>query len=160
MARLAFLSTTCAQLTFKMALGQGLSPHLVPFVPGRHHHSIALFPCTTPPIAPPFYGIRIRPAVSTRHRAHRRPLQVCAALNVVVTGSTKGVGKALAANFVRAGDNVVVCSRDEERVTSTIEELQALAGESGSGGKVLGLPTNVARAKDVAALANYASAGG
>jgi hypothetical protein len=32
-------------------------------------------------------------------------------LNVLVTGSTKGVGLALAREFLRFGDNVVICSR-------------------------------------------------
>lgn len=34
--------------------------------------------------------------------------------NVVITGGSKGVGRALAAGFVRAGDNVVLCGRSSE----------------------------------------------
>lgn len=32
--------------------------------------------------------------------------------NIVITGGSKGVGRALAAEFLRAGDNVVLCARD------------------------------------------------
>ena len=32
--------------------------------------------------------------------------------NIVITGGSKGVGRALAAEFLRAGDNVVICARD------------------------------------------------
>lgn len=35
--------------------------------------------------------------------------------NIVITGGSKGVGRALAAEFLRAGDNVVICGRDGER---------------------------------------------
>nr|AAT78834.1 putative short chain dehydrogenase (having alternative splicing products) [Oryza sativa Japonica Group] len=31
--------------------------------------------------------------------------------NVLITGSTKGIGYALAKEFLKAGDNVVICSR-------------------------------------------------
>jgi NAD(P)-dependent dehydrogenase (short-subunit alcohol dehydrogenase family) len=31
--------------------------------------------------------------------------------NVVITGGSKGVGRALAAEFLRAGDRVVICGR-------------------------------------------------
>ncbi|GAB4813022.1 hypothetical protein N2152v2_000068 [Parachlorella kessleri] len=78
--------------------------------------------------------------------------------NVVITGSTKGVGRALAEEFVKAGDSVVVCSRGPERVATAVEELAELARSSGrSGVKVAGLPCNVARPADVAALADFAA---
>lgn len=83
---------------------------------------------------------------------------IFSAFNVVITGSTKGVGKALAEEFVRSGDNVIICSRGEDRVRSTVEELQTLAAQThGSGNvKVRGIPANVAKAKEVAALADFA----
>ncbi|KAJ0044754.1 hypothetical protein Pint_05731 [Pistacia integerrima] len=34
--------------------------------------------------------------------------------NVLITGSTKGIGYALAKEFLKAGDNVIVCSRSEK----------------------------------------------
>ena len=68
--------------------------------------------------------------------------------NVVITGSSKGIGRALAAEFLAAGDNVVVSSRSgqpgaarlaaaqvwcslgthaDDRVKSTVRELSAKA---------------------------------
>lgn len=78
----------------------------------------------------------------------------------MITGATKGVGKALAAEFIRAGDNVAICSRSEDRVRAAVEELQALAAQvqGGSGtAKVRGLSVNVARAKEVATFADFAA---
>lgn len=96
---------------------------------------------------------------------------------VLITGSTKGVGRALAEQFVRAGDSVVITSRDgtlkgcfvslcvcvqhnrnhpDERVAATVRELQAIADSLSNGARVVGLACNVAKASDVAALADYA----
>ena len=78
---------------------------------------------------------------------------------MAVTGGSKGIGKALAAEFIRAGDNVAICARDSLRLESAVEELQALAATtSGSSSiKVCGLPANVAHAKEVAAFADFAA---
>jgi len=70
------------------------------------------------------------------------------------------LGKSLAEKFIRSGDNVVICSRGEDAVRDVVGELQALADQTGNKGvKVRGLPTNVARAREVAALANFAVEG-
>eukprot|EP00890_Picochlorum_soloecismus_P005344 jgi/Picsp_1/5810/NSC_03169-R1_chlorophyll b reductase chloroplastic-like len=70
--------------------------------------------------------------------------------NVVVTGGTKGTGKAIAKEFLSLGDTVVLCSRDAARVKETVEELSEL-------GKVFGLATDVTKAADVAKLADFAA---
>eukprot|EP00271_Cylindrocystis_brebissonii_P003493 TRINITY_DN1450_c0_g2_i1.p1 TRINITY_DN1450_c0_g2~~TRINITY_DN1450_c0_g2_i1.p1 ORF type:complete len:683 (+),score=134.54 TRINITY_DN1450_c0_g2_i1:246-2294(+) len=44
--------------------------------------------------------------------------------NVLITGSTRGLGKALAREFLRMGDNVIVTSRSENAVQETVMELQ------------------------------------
>lgn len=50
-------------------------------------------------------------------------------LNVVVTGSTRGLGKALAREFLAHGDSVVVTGRTPEAVAQSIREIkQELAG--------------------------------
>eukprot|EP00889_Picochlorum_renovo_P007107 jgi/Picre1/34137/NNA_001612.t1 len=74
--------------------------------------------------------------------------------NVVITGATKGAGKALAQKFLECGDNVVVCSRNEERVRATVEELQQYTGDSN---KVLGMRADVTNASDMTAVAAFAS---
>ncbi|MDP7041658.1 MAG: SDR family NAD(P)-dependent oxidoreductase, partial [Gammaproteobacteria bacterium] len=45
---------------------------------------------------------------------------------IVVTGSTKGIGRGLAEEFIKLGHNVVICSRnltDVERVARELDEL-------------------------------------
>ncbi|KAL4855752.1 Chlorophyll(ide) b reductase [Chlorella vulgaris] len=86
-------------------------------------------------------------------QAVARGMDIVPPYNVVITGGSKGVGRALAAGFVRAGDNVVLCGRSSDAVAATVEELQGLAGGSS---KVHGTTCNVARPEDVAALADFA----
>jgi chlorophyll(ide) b reductase len=59
----------------------------------------------------------------------------------------------LAAEFLRTGDNVVVSSRSEERVRSTVRDLEQLQ----TGASVAGIAANVSKPNDVAALAKFAS---
>ncbi|KAJ6435372.1 hypothetical protein OIU84_000547 [Salix udensis] len=49
--------------------------------------------------------------------------------NVVITGSTRGLGKALAREFLLSGDHVVVASRSPESVDTTIRELEEILKE-------------------------------
>ncbi|HEY7884632.1 MAG TPA: SDR family oxidoreductase, partial [Cellvibrionaceae bacterium] len=49
-----------------------------------------------------------------------------------VTGSTEGIGKAIAHSLAQEGGNVAICSRNQARVNSTIAEF------SGYSGKVMG----------------------
>lgn len=48
----------------------------------------------------------------------------------VVTGGTRGIGKAIARTFVSEGASVIIVGTSEERAKATVEELQALAGSS------------------------------
>lgn len=74
--------------------------------------------------------------------------------NVVITGGSKGAGRALASKFLEYGDNVVICSRDEERVESTV---QALREANRSSGRIEGIGADVASAQDMNAVATFAS---
>ncbi|XP_065849816.1 probable chlorophyll(ide) b reductase NYC1, chloroplastic [Euphorbia lathyris] len=87
--------------------------------------------------------------------------------NVVVTGSTRGLGKALAREFLLSGDRVVVASRSPESVDMTVRELEenlregmATAGVSSrtalSRAKVVGIACDVCEPSDVQKLANFA----
>ncbi|PKA59765.1 Chlorophyll(ide) b reductase NOL, chloroplastic [Apostasia shenzhenica] len=49
--------------------------------------------------------------------------------NVLITGSTKGIGYALAKEFLKAGDNVLICSRLAQRVESAVKNLKEESGE-------------------------------
>ncbi len=64
----------------------------------------------------------------------------------IVTGSTKGIGKAIARALAQHGARVVVSSRDADRVKTTAEEL------SGDGFEVLGIPCNIGRKAELQAL--------
>jgi chlorophyll(ide) b reductase len=76
--------------------------------------------------------------------------------NVVITGGSKGAGKALALKFLQSGDNVVVCSRDADRVAATVNELQEYLKSNGIvGNKILGMSADVTSANDMNAVAAF-----
>ncbi|KAJ3685901.1 hypothetical protein LUZ61_015065 [Rhynchospora tenuis] len=72
--------------------------------------------------------------------------------NVLITGSSKGIGYALAKEFLKAGDNVVLCSRSADRVESAVESLRKEFGEQ----HVWGTVCDVREGKDVKALVEFA----
>lgn len=82
--------------------------------------------------------------------------------NVVITGSTRGLGKALAREFLLSGDRVVVTSRSADAVNATIKELEenlremeAISGKPLKHAKVVGIPCDVCDPDDVRNLANF-----
>ncbi|KZV27462.1 hypothetical protein F511_02571 [Dorcoceras hygrometricum] len=91
----------------------------------------------------------------------------CGPRNVVITGSTRGLGKALAREFLLSGDRVVITSRSPESVNETIKELsvnldQVMIADGYSSrknlrhAKVVGIPCDVSNPEDVKKLANFA----
>lgn len=75
-------------------------------------------------------------------------------LTIVVTGGTRGIGRAVARAFVERGDHVVVASRTEDRVEETVAELSALDGS------VSGLRTDVRDEFDIERLMKHAARAG
>jgi len=75
---------------------------------------------------------------------------------VVVTGGSKGIGYALALEFLRSGDRVVICARDAAQVARALPELERAAGLAPGSGRVHGLAADVSRPDDVRALAAFA----
>ena len=45
-------------------------------------------------------------------------------MNVVITGASKGIGKAIAKIFAANGHNLFLCSRNEVALYKTVKELQ------------------------------------
>ncbi|XP_030530025.1 probable chlorophyll(ide) b reductase NYC1, chloroplastic [Rhodamnia argentea] len=87
--------------------------------------------------------------------------------NVVITGSTRGLGKALAREFLLSGDRVIIASRSPESVDMTVKELeqnlmeakQAVSGSSKTSlahAKVVGIPCDVCNPENVQNLADFA----
>ncbi len=70
---------------------------------------------------------------------------------VVVTGSTKGIGRAIAFAYARCGANVVVSGRSQEDCDSAAKEIGDL------GGSAAGIRADVRSLEDIEALARQAS---
>jgi NAD(P)-dependent dehydrogenase (short-subunit alcohol dehydrogenase family) len=70
----------------------------------------------------------------------------------IVTGSTKGIGRAIAAAFARAGMRVVVNSRSEADCKAVAAELAA------AGGQAVPVAADLTRAEEVRDLARQATA--
>lgn len=65
---------------------------------------------------------------------------------VLVTGGTRGIGRALAEGYVCAGAKVAVVSRSEDACKETEEHLRELGGEA------IGFPADVGRVEGVAEI--------
>lgn len=65
---------------------------------------------------------------------------------VIVTGASRGIGLATAREFARAGCNVVLASREVERLQRLAEELATFPGQR------LVVPTDVSQGEQVAAM--------
>ena len=67
----------------------------------------------------------------------------------MVTGGTRGIGRAIAEALLGSGAAVAICGRSAESVARAVAELAA------SGGRVIGRAADVASSSDVAALFRY-----
>ena len=65
----------------------------------------------------------------------------------IVTGGTRGIGRAVAEGFVSAGANVVVASRKADACAETEADLNALGG-----GQAIGVPTHMGEIDQLQAL--------
>lgn len=74
-------------------------------------------------------------------------------MNVVITGSTRGIGLGMAREFLRRGHRVVISSRGEVAVTTAVAALQSEFGVE----SVTGLACDVADYRQVRALWEHGS---
>ena len=76
--------------------------------------------------------------------------------NVVITGSTQGLGFGYASEFLKRGHNVVVSGRTQAGVEAALERLAA--DPAAGGGRVIGVACEVSRMQDVQDLWDHAVA--
>ena len=57
----------------------------------------------------------------------------------IVTGATRGIGRAIAEKLTAEGARVAICARDEEAVTEAVEAI---------GGNTIGAAVNVKNAEE------------
>lgn len=50
--------------------------------------------------------------------------------NIIITGASKGIGKAIAEIFVKHGNNVCICARNENELQNTVSNLKLLNKEA------------------------------
>ena len=72
--------------------------------------------------------------------------------NVLVTGGSRGIGRAIAEGFSKRGANVLICSRSQESVDTALQEMAE------SGLKVHGLACDVSDESQISATAEAAIA--
>jgi 3-oxoacyl-[acyl-carrier protein] reductase len=70
----------------------------------------------------------------------------------IVTGGSKGLGRAIAADLLAEGAAVVICSRNATELDATAAELAKAAAAAGAGGTVLALACDVTDAEQVTAF--------
>jgi len=68
----------------------------------------------------------------------------------LVTGGTRGIGRATAEALLRAGAAIAICGRNEEAVNRATGELA-----KATGGRAVGRAADVSKAEDVAALFGF-----
>jgi short-subunit dehydrogenase len=72
-------------------------------------------------------------------------------LNVVITGASKGLGKAIAEKFAAAGNNLFLCSRNKNLLEATQQELLKLNSNS----KIDILDIDISKKENAIAFGNF-----
>ena len=67
--------------------------------------------------------------------------------NAIITGASRGIGKAVALKLAQEGVNVVIAARDQKALDEAVSEIQAKAQ-----GKVIGVSTDVSQLDDLKRL--------
>ena len=73
--------------------------------------------------------------------------------NIVITGSSKGLGFEMARLFKAAGNNVIINGSNQQRLDAAVEKLNSLPGE----GKVLGFKASVTESSELQQMIDFAA---
>lgn len=84
-----------------------------------------------------------------RNRRGRRDIVRLKGKNAIVTGSGRGIGRAIAKKYLEEGANVLICDLNEERLIKTKIELESI-------GTVYSKITDVSKREDVEELVSFA----
>ena len=71
--------------------------------------------------------------------------------NAIITGASKGIGKAIAIKLAESGANLVLAARNQETLDETVAEIK-----SKSGANIIGVSTDVAKLDDLKRLVDTA----
>jgi chlorophyll(ide) b reductase len=74
--------------------------------------------------------------------------------NAVITGGSRGVGYAMAKEFLKNGDRVVICGRDQNRLAKAVKRLQEKYAKEPEA--VHGIATDITSYDDVERLGKFA----
>ncbi|KAI3498036.1 hypothetical protein L1887_33740 [Cichorium endivia] len=151
---MAITATAASSLfNFNCSLSPPPSLSYRPILSSLPHHHLRLslarkfrFPNTLPYQKP----LISKPSMCSSSAGKSQPM--VPPYNILITGSTKGIGYALAKEFLKAGDNVLICSRSAERVESVVQTLRAEFGVQ----HVWGTKCDVRDGNDVKNLVKYA----
>lgn len=72
-------------------------------------------------------------------------------MNVIITGASKGIGKAIATQFAASGNNLFLCSRGEKSLYDTVAELQLLYPNA----TISGMPADMSDKTAINAFADW-----
>ena len=72
-------------------------------------------------------------------------------MNIIITGASKGIGKAIATQFAAAGHQLLLCSRGEKSLYDTVNELQTRFPDA----VIAGMPADMSVKEAISAFANW-----
>jgi short-subunit dehydrogenase len=71
-------------------------------------------------------------------------------MNIVISGASKGIGKAIALKFIKEGHNVAICGRND----ASLEAFRSEAERLGVPSKVITFKADISNRKEVTAFAD------
>jgi len=72
-------------------------------------------------------------------------------MKIVITGSSKGIGFALAKEFAKNGDQIIISSRNQDSVNRAIDEIKTIFPET----EIYGTTCDVTKSEEIEALVNF-----